>query len=291
MKEQSHIDDPPAATTGQRSDEIMLEGPHSRFRELLTLLRIMRDFLRGLRALHFVGPCVTVFGSARIREDNPHYQLAREMGAAIARLGFTVMTGGGPGIMEAANRGAKEAGGRSVGCNIELPHEQKPNAWLDRSVTMHYFFVRKVLLLKYSYAFVVMPGGAGTIDELFEALTLIQTRKIANFPIVIMGSDYWGEQVAFVRKMARLGMISFSDINLVFATDSVDEAIEHIRQRAIEPFGLKRGRRNWRWIGERGLPDLPKLLKAKHDELAGLVRGTAPCTGASAEVEPAAPKT
>jgi uncharacterized protein (TIGR00730 family) len=259
---------------GQHSDEIMLEGPHSRFRELIALLRIMRDFLRGFRALHFVGPCVTVFGSARTPEDNPHYQLAREMGAAIARLGFTVMTGGGPGIMEAANRGAKEAGGRSVGCNIELPHEQKSNAWLDRSVTMHYFFARKALLIKYSYAFVVMPGGAGTIDELFEALTLIQTGKIANFPIVIMGSDYWREQVAFVQKMARLGMISPSDIDLVFATDSVDEAIEHIRQRAIEPFRLKRiAHRHWRWIGERGLPNLPKLLKAKRRGLAELPRG------------------
>jgi hypothetical protein len=268
MKDQSLADKSPVATTGQRSDEILLEGPHSRSRELITLVRIMRDFLRGFRVLHFVGPCVTVFGSARTREDNPHYQLAREMGAAITRLGFTVMTGGGPGIMEAANRGAKEAGGRSVGCNIRLPHEQQPNAWLDRSVTMHYFFVRKVLLLKYSYAFVVMPGGAGTLDELFEALTLIQTGKIANFPVVIMGKDYWGELVAFVQKMAQSGMISPSDIELVFATDSVDEAIEHIRRRAIEPFGLKRvERRNWRWMGERGLPE---LIEAKRRELAKL---------------------
>src|SRR6476659_8499992 len=167
-------------------DEIFLEGPRSRFAEFFTLLRVMRDFLRGYRALHFVGPCVTVFGSARIKPDDPHYELARKMGAAIARLGFTVMTGGGPGIMEAANRGAKEVGGRSVGCNIELPFEQAPNAYLDRCVTMHYFFVRKVLLLKYSYAFVFMQGCSGTLDELFEALTLIQTRKIKNFPMVLM---------------------------------------------------------------------------------------------------------
>src|SRR5437763_7355135 len=153
----------------ERADEIFLEGPRSRFAEFLTLLRVMRDFLRGFRTLHFVGPCVTVFGSARIKSDDPHYELARKMGAAIARLGFTVMTGGGPGIMEAANRGAKEAGGRSVGCNIELPHEQTPNPYVDRCVTMHYFFVRKTLLVKYSYAFVVLPGGAGTLDELFEA--------------------------------------------------------------------------------------------------------------------------
>jgi uncharacterized protein (TIGR00730 family) len=153
----------------------------------------MRDFIRGFRVLHFVGPCVTVFGSARIKSDSPYYELARKMGAAIAQLGFTVMTGGGPGIMEAANRGAKEAGGRSVGCNIELPHEQKPNLYLDRFVTMHYFFVRKMLLVKYSYAFVILPGGAGTLDEMFEAITLIQTRRMTNFPVVIMGTDYWDE--------------------------------------------------------------------------------------------------
>src|SRR4051812_25604077 len=138
----------------ERADEIFLEGPHSRFEETFTLFTVMRDFVRGFRVLHFVGPCVTVFGSARIKQGDPAYELARKMGAAIARLGFTVMTGGGPGIMEAANRGAREIGGRSVGCNIELPFEQAPNAYLDRCVKMHYFFVRKVLLLKYSYAFV-----------------------------------------------------------------------------------------------------------------------------------------
>jgi uncharacterized protein (TIGR00730 family) len=182
----------------ERADEIFLEGPRSRFAEFWTLLRVMRDFLRGFRALHFVGPCVTVFGSARIKPDDPNYKLARKMGAAIARLGFTVMTGGGPGIMEAANRGAKDVGGRSVGCNIELPFEQVSNAYLDRCVRLHYFFVRKALLVKYSYAFVVMPGGAGTLDELFEAVTLIQTGKISNFPVVIMGTDYWQHLIGFV---------------------------------------------------------------------------------------------
>ena len=243
-------------TPPERADEIFLQGPHSRFDEFVTLLRVMRDFLRGFRVLHFVGPCVTVFGSARIKIDNPHYELARQMGAAIARLGFTVMTGGGPGIMEAANRGAKEIGGRSVGCNIELPFEQSPNAYLDRCVTLHYFFVRKTLLVKYSYAFVFMPGGAGTLDELFEALTLVQTGKIKNFPIVIMGTDYWRELIGFIEKMAQLGMISPQDRTLIFATDSVDEAIAHIRSKAIEPFGLKlvrRVRRHLPWLGERGL--------------------------------------
>lgn len=217
----------------------------------------MRDFLRGFRVLHFVGPCVTVFGSARVKEASPHYKLAREVGSAIAHLGFTVMTGGGPGIMEAANRGAKEAGGRSVGCSIKLPVEQESNAYLDRCVRMHYFFVRKTLLIKYSYAFVVMPGGAGTLDELFEALTLIQTGKIKNFPIVIMGTSYWKELIDMINKMAEFGMISTEDVSLIHATDSVAEAVEHIRKKAIEPFGLKlktRIRRHLPWLGERALP-------------------------------------
>jgi predicted Rossmann-fold nucleotide-binding protein len=154
----------PLSVPAECADEIFLEGPRSRFEEFITLLRVMRDFLRGFRTLHFVGPCVTVFGSARIKRDDPNYELARKMGAAIARLGFTVMTGGGPGIMEAANRGAKEVGGRSVGCNIELASEQAANPYLDHCVRLHYFFVRKALLVKYSYAFVVMPGGAGTLD-------------------------------------------------------------------------------------------------------------------------------
>ena len=240
------------------ADEIFLEGPRSRFAEFFTLLRVMRDFLRGFRTLHFVGPCVTVFGSARIPRDDPNYDLARKMGAAIARLGFTVMTGGGPGIMEAANRGAKEAGGRSVGCTIELPSEQPANAYLDRCVRLHYFFVRKALLVKYSYAFVVMPGGAGTLDELFEALTLIQTAKIKNFPIVIMGTDYWKELLGFIDKMAQRAMIAEADLRLIYATDSVEEAIEHIRSKTIGPFGLKRvararRRRAFPWLGEGGL--------------------------------------
>src|SRR6187401_559905 len=172
-------------TPPDRADEIFLDGPSSRFAEFCTLLRVMRDFLRGYRALHFVGPCVTVFGSARIIPDDPHYELARKMGAAIARLGFTVMTGGGPGIMEAANRGAKDVGGRSVGCNIELPHEQDHNPYLNKWVNIKFFFVRKTMLIKYSYAFVVMPGGFGTLDEYFEAITLIQTKMIHEFPIVI----------------------------------------------------------------------------------------------------------
>jgi uncharacterized protein (TIGR00730 family) len=246
-----------ATASPERADEIFLEGPRSRFGELITLFRVMLDFLRGFRALHFVGPCVTVFGSARVKPESPHYKLAQQMGAAIARLGFTVMTGGGPGIMEAANRGAKEIGGRSVGCSIQLPHEQQTNAFLDRCVSMHYFFVRKSLLVKYSYAFVVMPGGAGTLDELFEALTLIQTGKIKNFPIVLMGTSYWKELIDLIAKMAEFGTIDRSDVNLIYATDSVDDAIAHIRSKAIEPFGLKLATRirHFPWLGERTLPE------------------------------------
>jgi uncharacterized protein (TIGR00730 family) len=250
---------PPAGLTTppDRADEIFLDGPNSRFAEFCTLVRVMRDFLRGYRALHFVGPCVTVFGSARIKPDDPYYEMARKMGAAIARLGFTVMTGGGPGIMEAANRGAKDVGGRSVGCNIELPFEQVSNMYLDRCVRLHYFFVRKALLVKYSYAFVVMPGGVGTLDELFEALSLIQNEKIKHFPVVIMGTDYWRQLIGFIEQMAQRGKISPSDLHLIFATDSVEEAIAHIHAKAIEPFGLKRVarmRRHFPWLGERGFP-------------------------------------
>lgn len=240
----------------KRADETFLEGPRSRFGELVTLFRVMWDFLRGFRVLHFVGPCVTVFGSARVKSDTEYYDLARKMGTAIAELGFTVMTGGGPGIMEAANRGAKDVRGRSVGCGIELPLEQKPNPYLDRYVTMRHFFVRKTLLIKYSYAFIVMPGGAGTLDELFEALTLIQTGKIKNFPIVIMGTVYWRPLIDFIDSMAKAGMIAAEDLKLIYATDSVEEAIAHIRDKAIKPFGLKvvtRVRRHLPWLGERAV--------------------------------------
>ncbi len=221
-----------------QSDRVLLEGPHSRLQELRLLLEAGRDFIRAFRALHFVGPCVTVFGSARFDEHHPYYAMSREVGGALADLGFTVMTGGGPGVMEAANRGAREAGGRSVGCNIELPFEQHPNPYLDRWVTTNYFWVRKVLLVKYSYAFVVMPGGFGTLDELTEALTLIQTRKILQFPIVLMGRDYWAPFMAMMKTMVDAGTISASDLDLMLVTDSVPDAMAHIEQHAIQNFGL-----------------------------------------------------
>jgi len=160
------------------TEKVFYSGPRSRVSELRFAFRIFKQFIRGFRALHFTGPCVTVFGSARFDEGHPYYQLSRKVGRAIADLDFTVMTGGGPGLMEAANRGARDANGRSIGCNIHLPREQQPNPYLDRYVTLEHFFVRKVLLCKYSYAFVIMPGGFGTMDELFEVLTLVQTGKI-----------------------------------------------------------------------------------------------------------------
>ena len=243
-------------------DRVLLEGPHSRLREILLLLRAARDFVRGFRALHFVGPCVTVFGSARFDEQHRYYAMARDVGAALARIGFTVMTGGGPGVMEGANRGAREAGGRSVGYNVELPFEQEPNGYLDRWVTCRYFFVRKVLLVKYSYAFIVLPGGFGTLDELTEALTLIQTRKILQFPIVLMGVDYWKPFLAMVKTMVEAGTISPADLDLMLVTDSVDEAMAHLELHAIQHFGLKKRKvpRPRKIFGEKALTQEQKTF-------------------------------
>jgi len=221
-------------------EQVFLEGPQPRSHEFWRILRITREFIRGFRVLHFVGPCVSVFGSARFHEDHPYYDLARRMGARLSQMGFTVMTGGGPGIMEAANRGAKEAGGCSVGCNILLPAEQAPNAYVDRVVTFRYFFVRKVMLVKYSYAFVVLPGGFGTIDELFEALTLIQTGKIVEFPVILMGQAYWAPIRDFLAQLVRAQTISAHDLSLLYMTDSVEEAAQYIQTHAIEQFGLHR---------------------------------------------------
>jgi len=226
---------PPNPTT---DDRVMLEGPHSRSREMWLIYRVVKDFVQGFRVMHFVGPCVTVFGSARVRENHPYYELGRQVGAGLARLGFTVMTGGGPGTMEAANRGAREAGGRSVGVNIELPMEQAPNRYLDRMVTCRYFFVRKVILFKYSYAFVALPGGLGTLDELAEALTLIQTGKILHYPVVLIGAAYWRGFIALLEDMVKAGTISASDLQLFLVTDDLQEALAHIKKHAIEEFGL-----------------------------------------------------
>jgi uncharacterized protein (TIGR00730 family) len=178
-----------------------IEGPRRRETELYTVIQIMMEFIKGFRTFHFAGPCITVFGSARIKEDHPFYKMTMEVGRNLAQMGLTVMTGGGPGLMEAANRGAKEAGGRSVGCNILLPHEQEPNPYMDKWMDFQFFFVRKVMLFKYSYGFIVMPGGVGTMDELFQAITLIQTKKVINFPIVLIGKDYYRDVVVLFDKM------------------------------------------------------------------------------------------
>jgi uncharacterized protein (TIGR00730 family) len=215
---------------------------------------VVKDFIQAFRVMHFVGPCVTVFGSARVSEGHPYYQLGRDVGAGLAKLGFTVMTGGGPGMMEAANRGAKEAGGRSVGVNITLPMEQSVNRYLDRSVTCRYFFVRKVVLFKYSYAFVAMPGGLGTLDELTEALTLIQTKKILHYPVVLIGAAYWRGFTALLENMVKAGTIAAADLKLFLVTDSLEEAFAHIRKHAIEEFGLATRPRPSRMLGESTYP-------------------------------------
>lgn len=242
------------AAQGPRPDErSFLRGPRSRKSELLSALKFLAEFIKGFRTLHFVGPCVTVFGSARFPEGHAYYALARAVGGRLAQMGFTVMTGGGPGLMEGANRGAKEAGGRSVGCNIVLPTEQKMNPYLDRWVTFQHLFVRKVMLVKYSYAFVVLPGGLGTMDELFEALTLIQTGKIESFPVVLIGKDYWSPLLNFLNKIVQVGTIDARDLDLLLFTDSVDEAMAHIQKHAVEQFGLARRKlpRRSRILGEK----------------------------------------
>ena len=242
-----------ASADRSQPDRSLLEGPHSRWKDLWLVVRAVQDFIRGFRTLHFVGPCVTIFGSARFGSDHPFYTLGVEVGRRVSELGFTVMTGGGPGLMEAANRGAREAGGRSVGCNIQLPFEQHVNPYLDCFVTCRHFFVRKVLLFKYSYAFVALPGGIGTMDELFEALTLIQTKKVESFPVILIGVEFWRPLVAVLNHMVAAGTISPEDLTLMVVTDDLDEAIRHLRVHAIEHFGLqvRRVPRPSRWLGER----------------------------------------
>ncbi|GHC62025.1 LOG family protein [Ulvibacter litoralis] len=235
----------------QKGESTFLQGPHSRFKELLFTFKVQFSFITAFRKMHFIGPCVTIFGSARFPSSSSHYKNAEKIGAALSKLGFTIMTGGGPGIMEAANKGAYEAGGYSVGVNIILPFEQNPNPYLHKWIDIPYFFVRKFLLMKYSYAYVVMPGGMGTLDELFEAITLIQTKIIKNFPIVIFDSEYHKELCHHIQLMAKNGSISPEDMKLLFVTDSPEEVVEHIQKHAIEKFGLvkKLYSPKW-WYGE-----------------------------------------
>ena len=227
-----------------------LEGAKPRINEFKFALQIFFEFIKGFRALHFIGPCVTVFGSARFKEDHIYYKQARELGRRIAELGMVTMTGGGPGIMEAANRGAFEAGGTSVGCNIKLPFEQTPNPYVHTSITFSFFFIRKVLLVKYSYAFIIMPGGFGTQDEFFETLTLAQTKVINDFPIVVMGRSYYQPFQHWMDHMIQAGTISPEDKKFVLFTDSVDEAINHISSYVRKNYKVTPRKRLW-WLFEK----------------------------------------
>jgi uncharacterized protein (TIGR00730 family) len=207
--------------------------------ERARLKRITGEFERAFRLLYPVGPAVTVFGSARFREDHRYYELARAVGGELARAGFATLTGGGPGIMEAANRGAHEAGGRSYGLNIILPHEQGENPYVDDSMEFRYFFTRKVCLVKYSCAFIVMPGGLGTLDEMFEAATLIQCRKIGPFPIVLMGAGFWKGLQAWGKFMVKQGVYEQAELGFGRVTDSPKEAVDLV-VRSIPPAVRKR---------------------------------------------------
>ena len=229
---------------------VYLEGPKSRGFELSFAFRVFWQFIRGFRTLHFAGPCITVFGSSRFKEDNEYYKAAREMGKRIAQTGFVTMTGGGPGIMEAANRGAFENGGISLGCNIQLPFEQIPNKYLTKSITFEHFFVRKVLLTKYSYAFIIMPGGFGTMDEFFETLTLVQTKTVTQFPIVLFGKEYYRELWVMIGHMVARGAIAEEDLSLVLLTDNIDEAMNHIFNYIQKNYKIKPRKRSW-WLLER----------------------------------------
>ncbi len=231
-------------------EHIYLEGPKSRTYELRFACSVFSQFIKGFRTLHFVGPCITVFGSARFKEDHPYYTAAREFGKRVASLGFTTMTGGGPGIMEAANRGAYENGGMSVGCNIVLPHEQKENPYLTKSVTFEHFFVRKTMLTKYSYAFIIMPGGFGTMDEFFEIVTLIQTKTVTQFPVVLYGESYYKPLIDTIYFMAEQGTISAEDLKLVLLTDNIDEAMEHISKYISTNYKIK-PRKRMSWLFEK----------------------------------------
>jgi uncharacterized protein (TIGR00730 family) len=257
------LSDPPASRVGagvwpartpDKEEQKLLLGPQARRHEFRQAVRVFAECIRGFRTLHFVGPCVTVFGSARFDKSHPYYALGEQMGAELARLGVTVMTGGGPGLMEAANKGAKSVGGKSVGCNIRLPKEQQPNPYLDRMVEFRYFFVRKLMLLKYSYAFVALPGGFGTLDEIFETVVLIQTGKVKSFPVILLGTEFWNPLLELVRqRLLPAGTIDAGDVNLLTVMDSPKDAAEHIREVALRDFGFTVGsppKPRW-YLGER----------------------------------------
>ena len=242
-------------TAYYNEEQKFFRGPRSRWNELKYVAGVFAQFIKGFRKMHFIGPCVTVFGSARFDENHRYYKLAREVSAEISKLGFAIMTGGGPGIMEAANRGARDADGLSVGFNIVLPHEQKENPYLDKFVNLEYFFVRKELLRKYSFAFIVLPGGFGTLDEFFETLTLIQTKKIEQFPIVVMGVDFHQDIINHINRMIEERTISEQDMDLLLFSDDVQEVTEHIRKYGEQSPSIKlQPPRKTRWVlGEKSM--------------------------------------
>lgn len=212
-------------------DEELIRGATTFSRDLIRTLRITAEFVKGFYTFRETNNCVTFFGSARFSEQNEYYNLARDTARELGNSGFTIMTGGGPGIMEAANRGAKDAGTQSLGCNIKLPEEQEPNIYLDKFVEFKFFFVRKVMLLKYSNAFILLPGGFGTLDELFETATLIQTKKMFEFPLILMGSEYWNKLKLFEKNtMVEAGTISESDLDLIYLTDDPREACRYVTE-------------------------------------------------------------
>jgi uncharacterized protein (TIGR00730 family) len=221
----------PDGTTTE-DEKLLLHRPTPTFLDTdpWRALRILSEFVEGFDAMAAVGPAVTVFGSARIARDSPGYEVARAIGRKLAEAGYAVITGGGPGAMEGANRGCREGGGLSVGCNIELPHEQVANPYVDLAVEFRYFFARKVMFVKYADGFVILPGGFGTLDELFESLTLIQTGKVRHFPVVLVGSSYWAGLLEWVRgTLVEHGAVAEADLGLVQVTDDPDEVVRIMR--------------------------------------------------------------
>ena len=230
---------PAVRRAGRTEDEALLRRPASRPEFLDSdpwrSLRILSEFVEGFDALAAVGPAVSVFGSARTKENHRYYKMARELGSMLAQQGYAVITGGGPGIMAAANRGAQEGGGLSVGCNIELPMEQGLNPYVDLGVEFRYFFARKVMFVKYADAFVIFPGGYGTLDELFEALTLIQIKKVQDFPVILMGTEYWTGMIEWIRaSLLAEAAINPADVDLLRLTDDPAEACDIINAYAAQ---------------------------------------------------------
>lgn len=223
------------------SEKQLLEGPKTPVTEIFHAFKVFFEMCISFRKLHFIGPCVTVFGSARFREGNKYYELAEDLGKKLALKGFAVMTGGGPGIMEAANKGARSVKGMSIGCNIVLPREQKHNEYLDLWLEFKYFMVRKFMLAKFSYGFVVLPGGFGTLDELFNIITLVQTKKMKNFPIVLIGTEFWSPLKQMLEEMfIPVGTIDKEDLDLILFTDDPEHAAQFITETAFNREWLRK---------------------------------------------------